>query len=109
MHILPRCREVAGYPPGLISLVTSVRFRPLRRVARFYYARTKKVVDIPEDRAHIYENRRHYQRLDDPITVPEGSVAEVLQWVGDDPARRRAALEAERRGKARMTLIEKLR
>jgi hypothetical protein len=78
-------------------------------VAKFYYGRTKRVVEIPDDQAHIYENRRHYQRLDDPITVPEGSVAAVLNWVGDDPARRRAALEAERRGKARVTLIERLR
>ena len=31
----------------------------------------------------------------DPVTVPDGSVADVLEWVGDDEDRRRAALAAE--------------
>jgi hypothetical protein len=34
---------------------------------------------------------------------------EVLRWVGDDPARRAYALESEASGKARKTLLRKLR
>jgi hypothetical protein len=32
----------------------------------------------------------------------------VLAWVGDDPARARAALEAERAGRQRTTLVAEL-
>lgn len=78
-------------------------------MAKFYYTRTKKVVEIPDDEADIYERRRWYERLDDPIDVPSGSVAEVLEWAGDDPERRQAALNAEERGKGRTTLIRALR
>lgn len=42
------------------------------------------------------------------FTVPDGSVAVVLEWVGDDEARKAAALEAERNGKNRTTLIDAL-
>ena len=42
------------------------------------------------------------------MTVPEGTAAEVLAWVGDDPARAQAALEAEEAGQQRSTLISKL-
>ena len=77
-------------------------------MTKFYYSRTKKVVEIPDDEAHIYERRRWYERLDDPIEVPSGSVADVIEWAGDDPDRRKAALEAERRGKGRSTLIKAL-
>lgn len=31
----------------------------------------------------------------EPLTVPDGSVADILEWVGDDEDRRRAALAAE--------------
>ena len=42
--------------------------------------------------------------------VPDGTIAEVLDWVGDDELRRVAALMAEQHesGKQRSTLIEKL-
>jgi hypothetical protein len=39
---------------------------------------------------------------------PEGTRAEVLAWVGDDPGRARAALDAERAGQQRNTLIAEL-
>jgi hypothetical protein len=77
-------------------------------MARFYYSRTKKIVEIPDDRAHLYEGRRRYERLDEPDAVPEGSVAEIIAWAGADPQRRRAALVAERLGKARKSLIKAL-
>lgn len=41
--------------------------------------------------------------------VPEGSVGKVLEWVGDDPAKARAALEAENaKDEPRATLVAKL-
>lgn len=47
---------------------------------------------------------------DDPGSdvVPAGTVDEVLAWVGDDPARAAAALEAELSGKNRASLITAL-
>jgi hypothetical protein len=43
-----------------------------------------------------------------PEVVPEGSVAEVLEWVGDSPLRASEALEAEQAGQQRTTLVEEL-
>lgn len=45
----------------------------------------------------------------DEITVPEGSAAKVLEWVGDDRTRAQAALAAEKRGDKRTTLTKKLK
>lgn len=42
------------------------------------------------------------------MTVPTGTVAEVLCWVGDDPDRAHEALDAERAGQDRSTLITQL-
>jgi hypothetical protein len=42
---------------------------------------------------------------DDDDEVPEGTVADVKAWVGDDPDRARRALEAERAGPDRATLV----
>lgn len=41
-------------------------------------------------------------------TPPEGTVDEILAWVGTDPERARQALEAEHAGKARTSLMSKL-
>lgn len=86
-------------------------------MAKFYYSRTKKVVDIPDDRAEEYEQRRWYTRLHEhqpagqdwePSQVPTGTIAEVLAWVGDDDLRRQSALTVERAGKNRKGIIEAL-
>lgn len=77
-------------------------------MARFWYSRTKREVEIPDHLADAYEKRRWYQRLPEPERVPEGSVQDVLAWVGDDDDRRTAALVAERSGKKRTTLISAL-
>ena len=42
------------------------------------------------------------------MTVIAGTVAEVLEWVGNDPERAQAALDAEREGAQRSTLIAQL-
>jgi len=40
--------------------------------------------------------------------VPDGTAQEVMGWVGDDPARAQAALDKERAGQNRSTLISQL-
>jgi hypothetical protein len=88
-------------------------------MAKYYYQRTHKVVDIPDDLTDEYDGRRWYQRLDapkhqppgqdwEPAEVPDGTVAEVLEWVGDDDLRRQSALTVERAGKQRTTLLAAL-
>jgi|SRR5262245_24273729 len=42
------------------------------------------------------------------MAVPAGTIAEVLAWVGDDPARAQQALDAELAGQNRSTLISQL-
>lgn len=42
------------------------------------------------------------------LTAPEGSIKEVLAWVGDDAAKATTALKAEKSGEKRSTLISKL-
>jgi hypothetical protein len=42
------------------------------------------------------------------MTVPTGTVQDVLDWVGDDPERAQEALVAERDGQNRSTLVSQL-
>ena len=78
-------------------------------MARFYYARTHREVEIPDDIADQYDGRKHYTRLSEPVdVVPDGSIGDILAWVGDDPARAELALEAELAGKRRKTLMDTL-
>lgn len=42
------------------------------------------------------------------LGVPDGTIDEIMEWVGDDPAKALRALEAETAGKARTTLVGKL-
>lgn len=42
------------------------------------------------------------------MSAPQGTIAEVLDWVGNDPARAREALDAEYAGPNRSTLISQL-
>lgn len=45
----------------------------------------------------------------DPDAVPDGTIAAVLDWVGDDPAKAARALEAEQgRPAPRSTLVDAL-
>lgn len=45
----------------------------------------------------------------DPNKVPEGTTDEILDWVGNDPARARKALNEEKKDdKPRVTLVEPL-
>lgn len=45
---------------------------------------------------------------DTEVEVPDGTVADVLEWAGDDPDRRNAALEAEEAGKRRKGVLDAL-
>lgn len=42
------------------------------------------------------------------MSAPQGTIAEVLDWVGNDPARAQEALDAEYAGPNRSTLISQL-
>lgn len=45
----------------------------------------------------------------EPQGVPDGPAAEVLEWVGDDKDRAKAALEAEEADQQRVGLTKKLK
>ena len=77
-------------------------------MARFWYSRTHREVEIPDDIAHEYEGRKRYTRLDIPDDVPDGTISEVLAWVGDDIVRAEAALQVELEGRRRKTLVDAL-
>ena len=49
--------------------------------------------------------------IDEPedLTVPEGTIAEVLAWVGESVARAELALKAEEAGQNRKMLVRQLR
>lgn len=42
------------------------------------------------------------------LDVPEGSIKTVLAWVGDDKSKAEAALDAEKDGQKRTTLVKEL-
>jgi hypothetical protein len=42
-------------------------------------------------------------------TVPEGSIKDVLGWVGEDPTKAQQALDVETSGEGRKTLIAQLK
>lgn len=44
----------------------------------------------------------------EPGAVPDGTIDEVLAWVGDNPERARRALEAEQAAGKRKTLVDQL-
>lgn len=46
---------------------------------------------------------------DQGLEVPVGSVTEVLAWVGEDEERAQLALDAEKAGHARKTLLKQLK
>lgn len=88
---------------------------------KYRHKRTGKVVEVPDAEAFRYRNRRwelvtepsafrHQPAGQDwePTEVPQGTIAEVLAWVGDNDLRRQSALTVERAGKNRKTLIDKL-
>lgn len=43
------------------------------------------------------------------LSVPEGTIKKVLEWVGDDEQKAQAALNAEVDGENRTTLVNKLK
>jgi len=84
----------------------------------FRHKRTGRIVEVPESDAFRFNNYR-YEVIDDqsqnvlagvaPVgDVPDGTVAEVLAWAGDDELRRFAALVAEKAGKKRKGIIDAL-
>lgn len=43
-----------------------------------------------------------------PDATPEGTIAQIMSWVGDNPERAQAALDTECAGQNRKTLIDQL-
>jgi hypothetical protein len=87
---------------------------------KFQHQRTGRVVEASGARADAYyRDPARWAVLGDsepedddpgePIgEVPDGTIAEILAWAGNDEARKEAALYAERQGKGRKTLIDQL-
>lgn len=46
--------------------------------------------------------------VSEELTAPEGSIKDVLAWVGDDRTKAQVALDAETAGDKRKTLIKEL-
>lgn len=64
------------------------------------YAPKKKVVaKVAEKPAEENEN----------LEVPEGSISDIVDWVGDNKERAKLALEAEKAGKKRQSLMKTLK
>lgn len=81
----PRWQRVAGdsrvgLAPGFVTVPQGSESKP-RQVTNY-------VREVPE--------------------VPDGTVADVLEWAGDDADRRNAALEAEEAGKRRKGILDAL-
>lgn len=74
-------------------------------LARYDNARWRQV-GTPERTAEFREELRAAGV--DLLEVPDGTVADVLEWAGDDPDRRNAALEAEEVGKRRKGILDAL-
>lgn len=74
-------------------------------MAEFTHVRTGRIIEVGEGLAARYRGNNRWQET---LAVPEGSVAEVLEWAGTDPGRRAAALAAERAGKKRKGIIDNL-
>lgn len=69
---------------------------------------TGRTIEADGHRAAYYRrSTERFQEIgaDEP---PDGTVAEVLAWAGDDPNRRAAALKAEQDGKQRKGVLEAL-
>ena len=75
-------------------------------MAEFLDTQTGRTIQASGARADYF--RQSPARFQEQGAVPDGTIAEVLEWVGDDDGRRQAALDAEKAGKQRATLIEKL-
>lgn len=88
---------------NLIEAHSRARTVFFRQQDRYIEVTAAPLVDAEEQDQQEYEWWREWT-----FEVPEGTVAEVLDWAGDDPHRRQAALEAERAGKNRKTVIEAL-
>jgi len=52
--------------------------------------------------------RREVEEPQGPV-VPAGNVSEVLEWVGEDQERAQLALDAEKAGHGRKTLLKQLK
>lgn len=77
------------------------------------YAPTQKAPEARVEAVEPEETQEETVETEEPETepegVPEGSAAEVLEWVGEDKNRAQQALEAEDAGQQRIGLSRKLK
>lgn len=76
-------------------------------MARFFDVRSGRDINTT-NQARIRAYRRQPLRYTEAQAVPEGTVPEILEWAGDDPDRRAAALAAEKAGKRRRGILDAL-
>lgn len=72
---------------------------------KFRHRVTDRVIDVDDSDAHRYQTSSWVSLDEETIEVPDGTVAEILAWVGDDVDRRNAAVEAEEKGKRRKGIL----
>lgn len=73
----------------------------------FVHVRTGRRIIVGDGLADRYRNSTRWTEEDQQV-VPDGTIAEVLQWVGARRDRRVLALKAELAGKKRKSLIAQL-
>lgn len=67
-----------------------------------------EVVEAPVEEAPVAPVVAPEAPVTEEQTVPEGSIKDVLGWVGEDPTKAKAALDAETSGEKRKTLVKEL-
>jgi len=69
-------------------------------------------VEVAKDFTPVETVEAPVEAVEAPVTeeqtVPEGSIKDVLGWVGEDPTKAKAALDAETSGEKRKTLVKEL-
>lgn len=63
----------------------------------------------PKTETKTEEPARVEAPAEETYEVPEGSIKTVLAWVGNDPAKAKAAFDAEIEGKDRESLLDQLK
>lgn len=70
------------------------------------HGKAPKASEAPEK---VEETEEPAETVEEAQGVPQGSAAEVLEWVGEDKDRAKEALDAEEEGQQRIGLSRKLR
>lgn len=77
-------------------------------MAKFTHNRTGRQIEVGEGLAARYRGSDRWTEQGATEEVPQGTVQEIIEWVGNNEARRLAALEAEKAGKQRKGVLDAL-